>query len=389
MPRRTSATAAESRILVLIGSGRARSRRELAENLGLSASTISQHVQSLIARGLVTEGGTTTSSGGRRPRELRLVGSTGFIGAIDLGGGHARLGIVRRGGGIAGTSEVPVDLATGAENVIADLSRELLALAERLGLDGSLAGAGIALPGPVDVRHRTVESPSRMPGWSGRDVGALLGDALGVLSVIENDANAMALGEHFARSPRAQHSVTVKAGTAIGAGVLVDGQIHRGATGAAGDITHTRVTAAGDTPCSCGNRGCLETVSSGAALVRELRAKQYDVTRTADVLALVRDADPLATTLVRTAGRHLGEVLCAVVNFFNPNVIYLGGALSTLEPYVSAIRSQIYEGAHPLMTRDLVIERSTLGADANIVGVARIVEEALLREATSDRHRAA
>jgi predicted NBD/HSP70 family sugar kinase len=123
--------------------------------------------------------------------------------------------------------------------------------------------------------------------------------------------------------------------------------------------------------------------------VRELRAKQYDVTRTADVLALVRDADPLATTLVRTAGRHLGEVLCAVVNFFNPNVIYLGGALSTLEPYVSAIRSQIYEGAHPLMTRDLVIERSTLGADANIVGVARIVEEALLREATSDRHRAA
>src|SRR5699024_1792714 len=133
-----------------------------------------------------------------------------------------------------------------------------------------------------------------------------------------------------------------------------------------------------DTPCSCGNRGCLETVSSGAALVRLLREEGYEVASTTDVLALVQDADPVATTLTRTAGRHLGEVLCAVVNFFNPGAVYLGGALSTLEPFVSAIRSQIYEGAHPLMTRQLVIEPSRLGADANLVGLAHLLDETLL-----------
>jgi predicted NBD/HSP70 family sugar kinase len=383
MARQHGPRSTEKQILMLVGSGRARSRRELSDALALSPSTVSQHVQALIAAGHLEEAGAGASSGGRRPRELRLIGGTGYVGAIDLGGGHARLGIARRGGGLLGTGEVAIDLRSGAERVVADVARELLTLSESLELDGSLAGAGIALPGPVDVQHRTVESPSRMPGWAGRDIGALLEDALGVTAVVENDANAMAVGEHFARSPRARHSVTVKAGTAIGAGVVVDGRVYRGAGGAAGDITHTRVAAAGDTPCSCGNRGCLETVSSGSALVRLLNEKGYRLSGTSDMLALVRDADPLATTLARSAGRHLGEVLCAVVNFFNPGAVYLGGALSTLEPYVSAIRSQIYEGAHPLMTRDLVIEPSMLGADANIVGVARLVEEALLREATA------
>ena len=69
----------------------------------------------------------------------------------------------------------------------------------------------------------------------------------------------------------------------------------------------------------------------------------------------MRDADPLATRLARAAGNHLGEVLCAVVNFFNPSAIYIGGALTALEPFMSALRSEVYEGSHPLMTRDLTI----------------------------------
>ncbi|WP_240482405.1 ROK family protein [Microbacterium sediminis] len=171
-----------------------------------------------------------------------------------------------------------------------------------------------------------------------------------------------------------------KVGTAIGAGIVIDGAVYRGSSGAAGDITHTRVSAAGDLPCSCGNRGCLETVASGAALVRLLRAEGYDVTSTPDVIRLVRDADPTAMILTRAAGRHLGEVLCAVVNFFNPGAIYLGGALSTLEPFVSAFRSQVYEGAHPLMTRDLDISPAALGADAILVGISRQINDRLTRQ---------
>ncbi|WP_454852770.1 ROK family protein [Promicromonospora soli] len=404
---RVAAPRLEREILVLVSSGRARSRKEIAESLGIAPSTVSQRVQAMLASGALEETGEGASSGGRRPRALRVPGSTGYLGVVDVGGTHARLGILRHGGELVTTTEVALTVADGPEPVLTQVTAALGELAGTVGAAaeaadaadaadreagapgtgadtagaGRLLGVGISLPGPVDVARRALDSPSRMPGWSGFDVGSWLEDALDVPAVVENDANAMAVGEHFGHPRRTRHSVSVKAGSAIGAGILVDDRLHRGAGGAAGDITHTRIPAAGDTPCSCGNRGCLETVASGAALVRMLREQGYDVAATADVLDLVRDAEPVATTLTRTAGRHLGEVLCAVVNFFNPGAVYLGGALSTLEPFVSAIRSQIYEGAHPLMTRDLVIAPSALGADANLVGVGRLLEDALVPHA--------
>jgi predicted NBD/HSP70 family sugar kinase len=371
----------EREILVLVSSGRARSRKEIADSLGIAPSTVSQRVQAMLASGTLEETGEGASSGGRRPRALRVPGSTGYLGVVDVGGTHARLGVLRHGGELDTTTEVAIAIADGPEPVLTQVTGALRELTDTMPDGGRLLGVGISLPGPVDVSRRALDSPSRMPGWSGFDVGTWLEDALGVPVVVENDANAMAVGEHFGHARRTRHSVSVKAGSAIGAGILVDDRLYRGAGGGAGDITHTRVPAGGDTPCTCGNRGCLETVASGAHLVRLLREQGYDVAATADVLRLVRDADPVATTLARTAGRHLGEVLCTVVNFFNPGAVYLGGALSTLEPFVSAIRSQIYEGAHPLTTRDLVIAPSALGADANLVGVGRLLEDTLVPHA--------
>lgn len=372
---RTSSSAAENQVLAVVGSGRARSRREVSQILSLSASTVSQHVQSLLAQGLIEEGDPRGSTGGRRARELRLSGDADLIGAIDLGGAHARLTVVPRGGAVSSTTEIPITMSDGPRAVLENCAGELARLAN----GAPLAGVGIALPGPVDVAARGVVSPSRMPGWAGSDIRQLLSDIVGAPAVVENDANAMALGEHFAHDPRATGSVTIKAGTAIGAGIVIDGEVYRGAAGVAGDITHTRVAAARDRQCSCGNRGCLETVASGAALVRLLREEGVDVSTTTEVVALVRDADPLATRLARAAGNHLGEVLCAVVNFFNPSAIYIGGALTALEPFMSALRSEVYEGSHPLMTRDLTIAPAALGADAALVGAAREVNEHLAR----------
>lgn len=346
--------------------------------LGLSPSTVSQHVQAFLTDGIVVEGTAGESSGGRRPRELRLAATDEYHGVVDLGGKHARVGVVGRGGEIVDTSDLAIDLQDGAEPVVAEVADEIRRLVAAPGIEGRLVGVGMALPGPVNVESGMVENPSRMPGWPGRDIGALLREVTGVPAIVENDANAMALGEHFAHVPLASHSITVKAGTAIGAGVVVGGDLYRGAGGVAGDITHTRVASAGDTPCSCGNRGCLETVASGSALVRLLGDRGYDVRSTGDVIDIVRDADPVATTLARSAGTHLGEVLCAVVNFFNPGSVYIGGALATLEPFVSAIRSQLYAGSHPMVTRELRIAPAKLGADATLIGLARLLDESLV-----------
>lgn len=216
-----------------------------------------------------------------------------------------------------------------------------------------------------------------MVGWPGFRVGEALTARFGVPVAVDNDANLAALGEHAAQFGSGKHSITVKAGTAIGSGIIVEGKLHRGATFASGDISHTRIDRASDIPCSCGNVGCLETVASGAGIARQLREQGTDVATTAEALELARDADPRATRLVRQAGHRLGEVLSGVVNFFNPHAVFLTGSLSSSEPFIAAVRSRVYEGCHPLVTRELRIEAASTGPDSILLGAARLVLDEL------------
>jgi len=355
-----------ARALALIASGQASTRTELGQHLGAPASSVSLAVQQLISRGLVAEEGLQSSTGGRPRKMLRIGHRDEYALAADLGGSHARIGIVRSGGTREHVTTVPFDLSAGPEACL-DLLDE--ASARIAGISaGTLAAVGLSLPGPVDLAGGWVDSPSRMPGWHRFPIRERLAERFGVTATIGNDANMMALGEDAAQHDDSRFSITVKAGTAIGAGIVIDGRLHLGANGAAGDITHVRVLAAGDIPCACGNLGCLETVASGAALQRILTERGHTVHSTEEVVALVQAGDPIANQAARQAGAYLGEVLSANVNFFNPDTVFLGGILSTLEPFVAAVRSQLYEGCHPLLTRHLRIERASLGADAGIVG---------------------
>jgi predicted NBD/HSP70 family sugar kinase len=368
------------RILELLASGRAATRTELGELLGAAPSTVSLTVGQLMDRGLVAEEGTVSSAGGRPRKVLRIGGSDGFAVAAELGGRHARVGVVLPGGGLTDVSTVPFETSEGPEAALPGLAAVLEALTEQHGPD-RLKGVGLSLPGPVDVASGVVTLPSRMPGWNRFPVRTWLEDRFARPAVIENDANCMAVGENTVQPPERRQSIMVKTGTAIGAGVIAGGRLYRGATGAAGEITHVRVEAAHDIPCSCGNTGCLETVASGAALVRILRGRGQEVTSTEDVVRRASDADPEATRAVRQAGRYLGQVLAANVNFFNPDAVYLGGILSTLEPFVAAVRSQLYEGCHPLVTEHLAIERASLGADAGLVGAGQFALQRALAHA--------
>ncbi|MEV6998095.1 ROK family transcriptional regulator [Streptomyces sp. NPDC093982] len=368
------------RILELLASGQASTRTELSELLGAAPSTVSFAVSKLLDYGLVTEEGTMSSTGGRPRKVLRLGGGDGYAVAAELGGKHAHVGVVHPGGGLTDVSTVPFATADGPQASLPGLVETLENLAERNGRE-SLRGVGLCLPGPVDVEPGLVTLPARMPGWNRFPVRDWLQERFGVPVAIENDANCMAVGEHSVRPAGQRQAIMVKAGTGIGAGVIADGRLYRGGSGAAGEITHVRVEAAHDIPCSCGNTGCLETVASGAALVRILRERGLEVASTEDVVRLAGDADPEATRAVRQAGRYLGMVLAANVNFFNPDAVYLGGILSTLEPFVAAVRSQLYEGCHPLVTEHLVIERAGLGADAGLVGAGQFALQRALAHA--------
>ncbi|MFT4280343.1 ROK family protein [Microbacterium sp.] len=355
------------RIIDLVSRGDARSRSDLASILGLAPSTVGLRVQSLIDARLLRERGEGTSRGGRRPRLLELDGDAGVVLTADIGGGHARIGVHGLSGALRDVRTIPVVLADGP---VATLDA-VCAVFDDFSRGTVVRAIGVSLPGPVETRSGTVHQPSRMPGWPGFSVIAHLAERYGATVAVDNDANLAALGEHREQFGLGGHSITVKAGTAIGSGIIVDGAIHRGATAAAGDITHTRIDASAGRACSCGNTGCLETVASGASLVRQMQEQgRRDVARTGDVLQLAADGDPEATTLVRTAGTHLGQALSGVVNFFNPHAVFLTGSMSASEPFLAAVRSRVYEACHPLVTQQLRIERARTGADAVLCGAA-------------------
>jgi predicted NBD/HSP70 family sugar kinase len=362
-----SETVGAMRLLWLIASGRAVTRLELATLLRQPQSSISVRVQALLAAGVLTEHGEGPSRGGRRPRLLAVNAGYGHVWAADVGSRHLRIGAMDLAGNLLCAWDRPLDIAAGPDAVLAELAAAVHRHAGDTELPGRWLGVGVGLPGPVDVAAGTVTLPSRMPGWRGFPARAALRRMFEQPVEVDNDANVLALGQARGGRP-GETLVVVKAGTGVGAALVVDGRLHRGRAGVAGDISHVRIAAGGDRPCSCGNRGCLETVGSGAALVASLRARGIEVANTADVMSAAEDAHPTVTTAVRTAGLLLGEVLATVVNFANPDAVLLGGLLAGSEVYMAAVRGALYERCLPLATRELRIERVPAGADAGLIG---------------------
>ena len=362
-------------VLRLVRSGQAASRSDIARLTHVSASTAATRVEALLELGFLHETGAGRSRGGRRPRRLELRTDGGVVAAADLGAHHATLALFDLGGTLLAERELPMEIADGPERVLAWVVDQVGAMAGAG--TAPLAGLTVGVPGPVDFRAGRVVSPSRMPGWNGADVPALAAALTDVPVLVENDANLMALGEFSAAPDGSEHLVFLKAGSGIGCGVIASGQLHRGARGAAGDISHAPVSDQQDVPCSCGCTGCLDAVASGAALARRLAEVGFDVQGTSGVVAIARDAEPVSARMFREAGSATADVLATIVNFFNPDTLVLGGQLSQAEPYVANIRSTLYERCLPMAVEKLVIEPSRAGRLAGVIGGGHLMLEHL------------
>ncbi|MGW7482869.1 ROK family transcriptional regulator [Nonomuraea muscovyensis] len=377
MKQRLPVQGAQGDLLRLVATGRAASRADLSRLSGLAASSVSLRVEELIEAGLLAEEGSGASRGGRRPRRLSLAPTAGVLAVADLGAHHIRLGLLDLSGAPLVVEERPCEITDGPEATL-DLMAEAFdrLLEEHVPATVPLRGVGTGIPGPVDPATLRVVTPSRMPGWNEFPVAEHLRARYDLPILVENDANLMAAGE--ARSwPGRENLMVLKVGTGIGCGVIVNGRLHRG-RGAAGDISHVRVLSDSSVICACGHHDCLEAYASGAALATALTDAGIIVAHTSDIVGLVNDAVPEATSMVRTAGRRIGEVLTVLVNFFNPDVVAVGGSLSAAEPLITSIRAAVYERCLPLATRDLEIAPARAGRDAALLGAGSLLLDAAL-----------
>ncbi|HEX6454507.1 MAG TPA: ROK family transcriptional regulator [Trebonia sp.] len=362
------------------------SRTDLARLSGLAVSTVSLRIEELVVAGLVEEAGDGQSRGGRRPRLLRVRSGGGVALAADLGTQHARLSVVDMAGTELAGDEVPVEFDDGPEVALTAIADRLAEMARAQ--DAKVLGVGMGLPGPVEPVTGQITSPSRMPGWHGMPVGEWLAGRFGAPAVVDNDANLLALGEYRMRWAQtgARHLVAVKIGRGIGCGIVAGGAVHHGANGAAGDISHVRAATLDPDSmrlCGCGRRGCLETIASGAAMLEELAESGVRLDTTADLVEQVHRGDPAANLAVRTAGWHLGEVLAVVVNFFNPEVLVLGGSLAVADPLVASLRAAIYELCLPMASEAVNIVTASDAPEAGVRGAAWLILDSLARTASA------
>ena len=373
-------------LLRLIRDGQASTRAELVALTGLARSTVAQRMEALLSQRLVVPAGGSVSTGGRPPQMFAFNREAGVVLAADLGATHSRLAVTDLGGDVLAEGAEDVAIAEGPEAVLGWLETKLDALLDEVGRShDDVRGVGVGVPGPVEFATGTPVAPPIMPGWDGYRVADRLADHFGAPTLVDNDVNIMALGEHWKAWRAYDHLLYVKVGTGIGCGIITDGRIHRGAQGAAGDIGHIHVPG-NEEICRCGNRGCLEAVAGGGAMATRLRAEGIAAENSRDVVRHVRDGRPEAMQLVRQAGRELGEVLAASVNFFNPGVIVIGGDIAHADEHLLAgVREVVYQRAVPLGTRSLRIVRSALDDRAGVIGAAVMVIEHVLAPEAIDR----
>ena len=380
-PRPTQASSGGAgAILQLVRSGQAATRADLAAMTGLARSTVAQRVDALLARGLLVSRGDSPSTGGRPATLLAFNDGAGVVLCGDLGATHSRVAVTDLGGTVLAQTRHEIAIAEGPEVVLGWLEATFDGLLDEVGRGhDAVRGVGVGLPGPVEFATGRPVSPPIMPGWDRYPVGDRLATRYGVPALVDNDVNIMALGEHWSTWRHEAFLLFVKMGTGIGSGIVAGGHVHRGADGAAGDIGHIHVPDHDDIVCRCGNRGCLEAFAGGGAMAARLREAGLDTHTSLDVVDRVRAGHPVATQLIREAGRAVGGVLATCVNMLNPAVIVIGGDLArTDEPLLAGVREVVYRRSLPLATGRLRIVPSRLDDEAGVVGAAVMVIESVL-----------
>jgi predicted NBD/HSP70 family sugar kinase len=311
-------------------------RVAIAQQTGLSRTTVSSIIEALLHEGLVREGDTlsATAAGGRRAILVHFNAAAGYILGVDMGRTHLTLLLTDLAAQIVGRRSGPFRIDQGPDAGLAQLVLELNGfLAEQGGDWSQVVGIGLGISAPLDASVQQLVSPPGMPGWNGVDVRRALKQQLGVPIYVDNDANMGALGESRYGAGRGISDLAyIKIGTGIGGALVIGGQVYRGSRGSAGEIGHMTMDEQGPL-CACGNRGCLEAVASADAIVADALAGSASPSAPAplDIAEVVRAAqrgDPASQAALERAGKHVGVALAGLVNLTNPSLILVDGGVA-------------------------------------------------------------
>ena len=320
----------ERRVLRLLQTRGPLSRAEVARGSGLSAPTVSKAVASLLKAGLLEEADATELARGRPAPKLRLATDTAQVLGITIDAGHCEVVSAGLDGRLHGDVAIVPTPTTYAE-LLAALEAAARALMARPGV--RTLGFGLSLPGLVDGRTgRGVLSPN-VPLTDGHAPAADLAARLGVECSLLQESHALCLAEqHYGLARGLDDFAVLDVGTGLGLGVMLGGRLLKGHAGLAGEIGHVTAVASDGRKCGCGNTGCLETVASDSALAYHAGLKLGRAVSVDEVIELARSGTVDLSAELASLADYLAIGVAAVVNLFNPAVVFVHSPLFDIDP---------------------------------------------------------
>ncbi|MDM7829863.1 ROK family transcriptional regulator [Cellulomonas edaphi] len=373
------------------------SRVDLTRATGLTGATISTVVRRLIDDGLVVETGRAESTGGKPAVLLALAPDSRYAVGADLDHSGITYVLSNLGGAIVGRWRRPGFGMESPAEVVERIGTELTTFMAQVGVDPDrIVGLGVVAPGPLAGAAAVAGAPAGLEAWSTYPLADALRRTVTLPVMLENDATAAAVGEYWTRSTESSSCfAAVYMGTGIGAGVMVNGDVYRGASSNTGEIGHLCVDADGP-ECWCGSRGCVEVLAGPAAVVAAAREAGMDLRGIGvaeDFATVAREAmvgDPRAVAIIQRSARYIALAIHGLANLMDlDRIILTGPAFAQAGSlYVPAIRTQLERGFFARTSHAVEVVISTHAAEAAAVGGAALVLQSELAPRASSTHTA-
>jgi len=379
-----------SAILDLIRSSGQVSRIELSEKSGLTEATISKVVRTLIVDGLVIETGYAESTGGKRPVLLELNVASRYALGVSLDYARISLVLCDISGRMLHSHAVAGAGVSKPQSVIDRVAREISRFLVKHNVNRSdVIGIGVSGAGRLDASGDALRSSRQAGEWEEFAIEAALGEATKMPVILENDANCAALGEFWSGKVSTAHDfATIYMATGIGCGIVINGDVYRGASSNAGEIGHLSLDINGP-ECFCGSRGCLEVLATPVAVVRNarddhalwerlgLREREGEDIRAsfATIAAAAMTGDHDAESLVRQSAKYLATAVLGLTNIFDLDRVYLAGpGFATAGPiYLDVTRDVLGRLAFMRKVHSVAVEMGETGPGAAARGAASVV----------------
>lgn len=361
------------------------SHAQLARRTGLSRASVTNIVRELGAEGRVAVNAEVRS--GRNARVVSVVPRSGLVSCINVGRTHLRVSLADLEQNVVSEDEVVLEENHLPSHSISTTVGMLRLQVTAAGASMSqLRGVVIGAPGPLDSATRRVEPGSLMPRWVAVDLGAAFHEQLQVPVLVENDANLGALGEfrcgQYGRE--VQNLVYIRITSGIGAGLILGGRLHHGASGVAGEIGHTVVESNGPL-CRCGNRGCLERYAVAPSMLDLDRVNRGALNTVDDLIRLAIEGEITCRRVIEDRARHLGTAVANLCNTINPDVVVFAGPLTAVgDLLLDPVREVVDRRAVPSAARVVRISAARFDRRAEVLGGLALAVDTFAQDSPAD-----